>query len=143
VKVFRLVVKKMLLSRAYLELRKKSYPVMTLFIEKFIEERYPKWYEYLSKSTCPLCERGIYNPVQLFRHLTLYSRCAEALEEIVTEIMNEYDRFYKGVCGLYYRKYKNQLLAWLSSYGVSRTVQLCKESARNKNAEKNIRSGVL
>jgi hypothetical protein len=132
--VFRVIVRKMLLSREYLEQRKKSYPVFTTFVEKFIEERYPKWYEYLFKSTCPLCGRGIHDPVQLFRHLTLYSRCADALDEIVDEIMNEYDRFYKGVCSRFYQKNKNQLLAWLSSYGVSRAVQLCKEGARTKNA---------
>jgi hypothetical protein len=132
--MFRIIVKKMLLSKAYLELKKKSYPVFTLFVEKFIEEKYPKWYEYLSKSICPLCERGIYDPAQLFRHLILYSRCASALEEIVTETMVEYDRFYKTVCGLYYRKYKNQLLAWLSTYGVRKTAELCKEGARAKNA---------
>jgi hypothetical protein len=141
--MFRIIVKKMLLNREYLEQKRKSYPVFALFVEKFIEERYPKWYEYLGKSVCPICERGIHDPVQLFRHLTLHSRCADALEEIVTEIMNEYDRFYKGLCGLYYRKYKNQLLAWLSTYGVRKTVELCKESTRIRNAEKNIRSGVL
>jgi hypothetical protein len=141
--MFRIIVKKMLLTRNYLEQRKKSYPVFALFVEKFIEERYPKWYEYLSKSTCPLCERGIHDPVQLFRHLTLHSRCADALDEIVNEIMNEYDRFYKGVCSKFYHNHKKQLLVWLSSYGVSRAVQLCKENTRAKNAEKSVRSGVL
>jgi hypothetical protein len=141
--MFRIIVKKMLLSRAYLEQRKKSYPVFALFVEKFIEERYPKWYEYLSKSTCPLCERGIHDPVQLFRHLTLHSRCADALDEIVNEVMNEYDRFYKGVCSRFYHNHKKQLLAWLKGYGVRKTVELCKENTRAKNAEKSVRSGVL
>jgi hypothetical protein len=133
----------MLLSRAYLEQRKKSYPVFALFVEKFVEERYPKWYEYLSRSICPICERGIHDPVQLFRHLTLYSRCAEALDEIVSEIISEYDRFYKGVCSRFYQKNKNQLLAWLRGYGIRKTIELCKESTRAKNAEKSVRSGVL
>jgi hypothetical protein len=132
--VFRIIVKKMLLSRAYLEQRKKSYPVFALFVEKFIEERYPRWYEYLSKSTCPLCERGIHDPVQLFRHLTLYSKCAEALDEIVNEIIDEYDRFYKGVCNRFYHNHKKQLMVWLSTYGVRKTAELCKAGKRAKNA---------
>jgi hypothetical protein len=132
--VFRLVVKKMLLSKAYLELKKKSYPVFTLFVEKYLEENYPGWYEYLAKSACPICRTLIPDPKQLYYHLTNRSRCVEALEEIVTEIMVEYDRFYKGVCALHYRKHKNQLLAWLSTHGLRKTVELCKESARVKNA---------
>jgi len=141
--MFRIMVKKMLLSRAYLEQKKKSYPVFTLFVEKFIEERYPKWYEYLSRSVCPICERGIHDPVQLFRHLMLHTRCADTLDEIINEIMNEYDKFYKGACGRFYHNHRKQLLVWLSSYGVRKTVSLCRENTRAKNAEKSVRSGVL
>ena len=141
--MFRIIVKKMLLNKEYLEQRKKSYPVFTIFVEKFIEEKYPRWYEYLSRSVCPICERGIYDPVQLFRHLTLYSRCAEALDEIVSEIITEYDRFYKGVCSTYYHDHKKQLLAWLSTYGVRKTAELCKAGKRAKNAEKSVRSSML
>jgi len=141
--MFRIIVKRMLLSKEYLERRKKSYPVFAVFVEKYIEERYPKWYECLSKSICPICERGIYDLVRLTRHLMLSTRCADALDEIVDEVMNEYDRFYKGVCNRFYRNHKKQLLMWLSSHGVSGTIQLCKENTRAKNAKKDIRSGVL
>jgi hypothetical protein len=132
--MFKITAKKMLLSREYLEQRRKSYPVFALFVEKYLEERYPKWYEYLSKSACPVCGALIPVPRQLYFHLTHFTRCSQAVDEIAEEIMNEYDRFYKGVCSRFYQKNKNQLLEWLTSYGVSGTAQLCKEGARTKNA---------
>ena len=141
--MFKLVIKRMLLNKEYLEQRKKSYPVFALFVEKFIEEKYPKWYEHLSMSACPVCGRGIHNYTRLFRHLMLYSKCADILDEIVNEIMVKYDEFYKGVCSRFYRNHKKQLLMWLSFHGVSGTIQLCKENTRAKNAKKDIRSGVL
>jgi hypothetical protein len=132
--MFRIIVRKMLLSKAYLEQRKKSFPVFAVFVEKYLEENYPGWYEYLSKSACPVCGTLIPVPRQLYFHLTYFTRCSRAVDEIVDEIMNEYDRFYRGVCKRFYHDHKEQLLAWLSSYGVSGTAQLCKESARTKNA---------
>jgi len=141
--MFRLVIKKMLLSRDYLEQKRKSYPVMTLFIEKYIEESYPGWYSYLSKSACPICRALIPDPIQLYYHLTNRSRCAYALEEIISEIMAEYEQFYKRTCKYYYSNERKQLLAWLFTYGVRKTVELCKAGKRAKNAEKGIRSSVL
>jgi len=140
--MFRIIVKRMLLSREYLEQRKKSYPVFAVFVEKYLEENYPKWYEYLSKSACPICGVSVSDPKQLYYHLMNRTRCAVALEEIVDEIMNEYDMFYRRECKYYYSNEKKQLLIWLTTYGVRKTVELCKTGKRTKNAEKSVRKAV-
>ena len=127
--MIRIIVKRMLLSREYLEQRKKSYPVFTVFVEKFIEEKYPKWYEYLSKSACPICRTLIPDPKQLYYHLTNRSRCAYAFYEIIDEIMNEYDKFYTHICRKQYARNKKQLTEWLEKHGLRKTVELCRESA--------------
>jgi len=132
--MFRIVIKKMLLDKKYLEKERKSYPVFTVFVEKYIEERYPRWYEHLSKSACPMCHMLIQDAKQLYYHLTNRSRCAYAFYEIIDEIMNEYDKFYTHTCRKQYARNKKQLIEWLEKYGVSGTIQLCKESARAKNA---------
>jgi len=141
--MFRIIVKRMLLSRDYLEQKRKSYPVFAVFVEKYIEENFPRWYEYLAKSACPICRVSISDPVQLYYHLTSKTRCADALDEIVNEIMNEYDRFYRRECKYYYSNEKKQLLIWLTTYGVRKTVELCRAGKRTKDAEKSVRSGVL
>jgi len=141
--MFRIIVKRMLLSREYLEQRKKSYPVFAVFVEKYIEENFPKWYELLAGSACPICRVSISDPAQLYYHLMNRSRCAVALDEIVDDIMNEYDRFYRRECKYYYSNEKKQLLIWLTTYGVRKTAELCKAGKRTKDAEKSVCSGVL
>jgi len=141
--MFRYTIKKMLLSREYLEKRRKGYPVMVLFIEKYLEENYPGWYEYLAKSACPICRTLIPDPKQLYHHLTNLSRCAYALNEIISDIMSMYSQFYRYTCKNHYSNNRKQLVIWLSSYGIRKTVELCKAGKRTKNAEKSVRSGVL
>jgi hypothetical protein len=132
--MFRHTIKKMLLSREYLEKRRKSYPVMAVFIEKYLEERYPGWYEYLAKSACPICGTLIPAPRQLCFHLTYFTRCSQTIDEIVEEIIDEYSKFYEHTCKKQYINYRKQLIEWLEKYGVSGTIQLCKENTRAKNA---------
>jgi hypothetical protein len=141
--MLRVVVKKMLLSVEYLRQKRKSYPVFAVFVEKYMEESYPGWYSYLSKSACPVCRTLIPDPVQLYFHLTYFGRCSHAIDEIVEEIIDEYTKLYEHTCRKHYINHRKQLVEWLSTYGVRKTAELCKEGARAKNAEKGIRSGVL
>jgi len=141
--MFRYTIKKILLSKECLEKRRKSYPIMVLFIEKYIEENYPGWYEYLAKSACPICRTLIPDPKQLHHHLTNKTKCAVALDEIVDNIMNEYDRFYRRECKYYYSNYRKQLIIWLSSYGIRKTAELCKKNTRAKNTKKDMCSSVF
>jgi len=130
--MFRIAVKKMLLSRAYLEQRKKSYPVFTVFVEKFIEEKYPKWYEYLSKSACPICGILIPTPRQLYLHLTYFTRCSHAVDEIVEEIIDEYSRLREHTCKKQYINRRKQLIEWIEKHGLRKTVELCREGSRTE-----------
>ena len=141
--MFRYTIKKILLSKECLEKRRKSYPIMVLFIEKYIEENYPGWYEYLAKSACPICRTLIPDPKQLHHHLTNLTRCAHALNEIISDIMSMYSQFYRYTCKYYYSNYRKQLIIWLSSYGIGKTVELCKKNTRAKNARKDMHSSVL
>jgi uncharacterized membrane-anchored protein YhcB (DUF1043 family) len=127
--MFRLVIRKMLLDKEYLEKERKSYPVFAVFVEKYLEEKYPGWYEHLSESACPICHVLIQDAKQLYYHLTNRSRCAYAFYEIIDEIMNEYDKFYTHVCKKQYTHNKKQLTEWLEKYGLRKTVELCRESA--------------
>jgi len=141
--MFRLVIRKMLLDKEYLEKKGKSYPVFTVFVEKYLEEKYPGWYEHLFKSACPICGALIPDPKQLYYHLTNGSRCAYAFYEIIDEIINEYDKFYTHTCKNHYSNNRKQLMIWLSTYGIRKTIELCKAGKRAKNAEKSVRSGMF
>jgi hypothetical protein len=125
----RVVIRKALLDRKYLERKKKSFPVMAVFIEKYLEERYPKWYEYLSKSACPVCGTLIPTPRQLYFHLTYFTRCSQAVDEIVEEIIDEYSKFHEHTCKKQYINHRKQLIEWLEKHGLRKTVQLCREGA--------------
>jgi len=132
--MFRLVVRKMMLSREYLEKKRKSYPVFTVFVEKYLEEKYPRWYDYLSKSACPICGTLIPTPRQLYFHLTYFTRCSHTVDETVDEIIDEYSKFREHTCKKQYINHRKQLIEWLEKHGFRKTVEFCKEGSRAKNA---------
>jgi hypothetical protein len=126
-------VKWLLLGLDRINIAKQRYPYFGRFVEKYISEKHPQWFNSVKNCECYFCGQKFNDSYALKLHLSR-TKCATAFEEMVRYIISEWDKF-RVACGrLRYRKSKNVKQVLLQMLDNSNTrlddvYRFCKENS--------------